>query len=166
MVDPRLWGIRDAEEGDLPFLRALYGSTRQDLGLLPQDLRDSLIELQFQAQRRGYAASYPQARQEIIEVGAAGVGHLLTAEQANELVLVDFGLQPEWRGQGIGGAALRLLQARAWAAAQGMRLQVTRGNPAVHLYTRHSFVISAEDEVRLTMRWTGDTRQEGDPSAL
>lgn len=166
MVDPRLWGVRDAEEGDLPFLRALYGSTRQDLGLLPQALRDPLIELQFQAQRRGYAASYPQTRQEIIEVGAAGVGHLLTAEQANELVLVDFGLLPEWRGQGIGGAALRLLQARARVAAQGMRLQVTKGNPAVRLYARHGFVISAEDEVRLTMRWTGDTRQEGDPSAL
>ena len=165
MADPHLWGVRDAEEGDQPFLRALYGLTRQDLGLLPQDLRDPLIELQFQAQRQGYAASYPQARQEIIEVGAASVGHLLTAEQANEIVLVDFGLLPEWRGQGIGGAALRLLQARARAAAQGMRLQVTRDSPAVRLYARHGFVASAEDEVRLTMRWTGDSWHEGDLSA-
>ena len=165
MVDPCRWGVRDAEEGDLAFLRELYGLTRQDLGLLPQDLRDSLIELQFQAQRRGYATSYPRARQEIIELGAAGVGHLLTAEQPNELVLVDFGLLPEWRGQGIGGAALRLLQTRARAADQGMRLQVTRDNAAVRLYARHGFVTSAEDEVRLTMCWTGDSRQEGGLSA-
>ena len=152
MADPHLWGVRDAEEGDQPFLRALYGSTRQDLGMLPQNLRDPLIELQFQAQRQGYAASYPQARREIIEVGAAGVGHLLTAEQANELVLVDFGLLPEWRGQGIGGAALRMLQTRA-RAVQGMRLQVTKDSPAVHLYLRHGFKVFAEDAIRLTMSW-------------
>lgn len=153
MADPQSWAIRDGEEGDLPFLRSLYMSTRQDLWLLPAETRLPLVELQFQAQRQAYAAHYPRTRQEIVEVDAAVIGQLLTAEQADELVLVDFSLLPRWRGQGIGSALLQILQTRAQTAGRGIRLQVTRDNPAIRLYSRHGFELSAEDEVRLTLCW-------------
>jgi ribosomal protein S18 acetylase RimI-like enzyme len=155
MVEHMPWTLRDAEEGDLSFLRLLYGSVRQDLQSLPDEMREPLLELQFQAQRRGYGAQYPQARQELIEVGGMSIGQLLTARLEADLVLVDFSLLPDWRGQGIGGAVLQTLQTRAQAASCGIRLQVARDNPALHLYARHGFATFAGDELRHAMRWDG-----------
>lgn len=148
--------LRDAEEGDLSFLRLLYGSVRQDLQSLPDEMREPLLELQFQAQRRGYGAQYPQARQELIEMGEMSIGQLLTARLEADLVLVDFSLLPDWRGRGIGGAVLQTLQTRPRAASCGIRLQVAKDNSALHLYVRHGFEICAGDDLRYAMRWDGN----------
>ncbi|KQR07321.1 GNAT family N-acetyltransferase [Deinococcus sp. Leaf326] len=140
MVERLPWTLRDAEEGDLSFLRLLYGSVRQDLQSFPDAMREPLLELQFQAQRRGYGAQYP----------------LLTARLEADLVLVDFSLLPDWRGRGIGGAVLQTLQTRARAASCDIRLQVAKDNSALHLYVRHGFEICAGDDLRYAMRWDGN----------
>ncbi|WP_288402755.1 GNAT family N-acetyltransferase [uncultured Deinococcus sp.] len=161
MADPRPWVLRGAEPGDAAFLRALYASTRPDLGLLPEAVRATLLDLQYRAQQRGYAANYPQARQEIVVAGETAAGQLLTAEQGDDLVLVDISLLPDWRGQGLGGAAIRTVQDRAQAAGRGVRLQVARDNPALRLYRRHGFGPAAEDEVRLTLHWSAPGQAPG-----
>ncbi|KQR07145.1 hypothetical protein ASF71_21255 [Deinococcus sp. Leaf326] len=85
----------------------------------------------------------------------AMVRSILTARLEADLVLVDFSLLPDWRGRGIGGAVLQTIQTRAQAASCGIRLQVAKDNPDLHLYARHGFATFAGDELRYTMHWDG-----------
>ncbi|MBW8890680.1 MAG: GNAT family N-acetyltransferase [Burkholderiales bacterium] len=149
--------LRPETEADAPFRLALFRASRGpgwDQIPLPAEMLTKVMEQQFDAQIQGYRAAYPQARLEIVTVGAEPVGRLATDRGAGALHLIDIAVVPERRGQGIGGRVLRSLMDEAAAAGTPMTLQVARDNLAAQrLYHRLDFALTAADETHLTLSW-------------
>ena len=106
---------RRASAGDEGFLFELYSSTREDLDVLgwPDATRRQFCELQWRAQRAGYATTHPGALDEVVEVEGQRVGRLLVDAGVDDLHVVDLALLPGHRGQGLGAALLAEVQREA-----------------------------------------------------
>lgn len=154
------WRCRSLAADDLPWLATLYASTREEelraLGW-PAEVLAPFLAQQFSAQHQHYLAQYPQACYLAIEVDGRAVGRLYLDESGDEHRVVDISLLPAWRGQGIGAALLRQVQAAAAALGHAVALNVLTGNTgAQRLYARLGFVAAAQapgDALYLPMRW-------------
>ncbi len=148
--------LRSERPGDEPFLREVYGSTRQEeleASGLPLAMRAAFLDLQFKAQQQGYRSAFPQAEFHVILLGHQPVGRMAVNRAAGELRLIDIALLPEHRNQGIGTALIQKLSTEAAAAGQPLRLSVVKGQRAVHLYHRLGFAKTGESGWRDLMEW-------------
>jgi ribosomal protein S18 acetylase RimI-like enzyme len=123
------------------------------LNLSPAQL-ELLLRVQFSAQSQSYAAMFPQAAHEIICFGGEPVGHMITDNADEAMLLVDIALIPAYRGRGIGGALVRKLQAQCAVLRKPLRLHVARTNRAIQLYERLGFTATGETEVYRLMEWS------------
>jgi ribosomal protein S18 acetylase RimI-like enzyme len=131
---------RSAVAGDVDLLRALFVGARPELALLPPEIRADMLDLQFRAQRSQYAASYPDARQEVVVADGAAVGQLLLDDSSEVVRVVDVSVEPAHRGIGIGSAVLRHVVAEAHASGRAVRLSVWSENAAAQrLYASLGF---------------------------
>ena len=146
---------RPATVADDAFLCELYASTRADLavGDWPDATRGAFCEMQWRAQRAGYAASYPDALDDVIEVNGRRAGRVLIGVGTREIVLVDLALLPDVRDLGVGRQVIEDLQREAARMGRAVRLQVAAGNRARALYERLGFVASEQHGVRTEMTW-------------
>jgi GNAT superfamily N-acetyltransferase len=136
---------------DTPFLRALFAESRDDLMILPADVRDALVDMQFRAQRRHYEEAFPQARHDILVADGVDVGRLIV-ETAADVRIVDLVVQHAHRDRGIASAAMTELIAGADRDHQSMRLRVWSDNAdARRLYERLGFVVAGADAGYLEM---------------
>ncbi len=158
MTPSRPFSLRPEVETDAAFRLALFRASRGpgwDQVPLPPEMLTRIMEQQFHAQTRGYAAAYPDARLEIIVIDGAPAGRLAAHRGDDALHLIDIALTPEQRGQGVGGAILRALMDEARALALPMTLQVARDNLAAQrLYHRLGFAALSADETHLALRWS------------
>jgi len=142
---------RPTRDADLPFVAALYATTRAEEVAAtgwPAPMQAAFLEQQHQAQHRHYRAVYPDAEWLLIEQGGVPIGRLYLAERDEMLLLVDIALLPEARGSGLGTAILADLLA---AETRPVQLHVDRRNPARRLYERFGFERVDEDATRLRM---------------
>ncbi len=143
--------LRRATAADEPFLRSVFVASRPHLTLVPLagPEVEALIDLQLRAQRQGYAASYADAIEEVVERDDLGVGRLFVARSPEEVRVLDLAVLPEHRGHGVGAAVLmRLVQE---AGTLPVRLHVATDNPARRLYERLGFEATATDVTGLSM---------------
>ncbi len=151
--------LRAAAAGDGAFLRALYLDTRRGefaaLPLPPAQLQQ-LLQLQFTAQCRHYAAHYPRAEQYIVQHDDVAVGRLLIDRASDGIRIVDVSLLRTYRGRGLGTGLVRALQGEAAARGVPLRLSVRRDNPAARLYARLGFLELAADEVYRELEWSAE----------
>lgn len=148
--------LRAIGDSDHAFLSELYASTRGDLAQMAADpaFLTQLIAMQQSMQSQGFRTAYPDALHAIVEHDSAAVGRLVVDAGADRLHLVDLALLPGARGQGIGSAVLRALQAAAAARGLALSLSVSHANPrAARLYASLGFETTASDEVQQRMRW-------------
>ena len=145
--------LRPATGADEALLRALFVAARPDLALLPlpPEQLEAMVEMQWRAQRSGYAADHPAATDMVVERGAAAVGRVLV-DPGPPVTVVDVAVLPECRGQGVGEAALRTVLDGAAERGVPTRLRVRPDNPARRLYERLGFVVVDHDEVSVTMQ--------------
>jgi len=133
---------------DLPFVAALYASTRADeiaaFGW-PPELARAFLDQQQRAQEHHYRAAYPAADWLIVEQEGRPIGRLYVEERAQSLHLIDISLVPERRGSGAGSALLADLIAHADALGKAASLQVEKVNPARRLYHRLGFRTTADN---------------------
>ncbi len=155
---------RPMTDDDLPFIGALYASTREHefapLGWPAEQLRSFLAQ-QHELQHRHYRSHYPDAESLILEQGRKAIGRLYFEQRADALHLIDLALMPHLRGRGIGGAILADLIAAARAAGRKVSLQVVHHNPARRLYDRLGFRAVEDGGAYLRMEW----EEEGAASA-
>lgn len=149
--------LRPETDADLPFLRALYATTREDeLALLPwsAEQKSAFVAMQFDAQHRHYRAQFPDASFEVVELAGTPIGRLYVDRRRDEVRLVDVALLPEHRGHGLGSALLEAIVAEADAAGLPVTLHVEPRNPAARLYARLGFAVvgHAEGTVYQRMR--------------
>ena len=148
--------LRPVAPGDEPFLRALYGSTR-DRELAPlgwtQVQVDAFLDLQFRARQLQYRAQFPAAGDCVVLVGGAPAGRLYVERGEALIRIVDIAIAPGYRGRGAGTALLGRLIAEASAAGKVVELHVESTNPAQRLYRRLGFVEAGDVSLYLRMQW-------------
>ena len=149
--------LRAVTSDDQAFLRALYSDVRGEefaAARIPAAALESLLNTQFEAQRRHYESQYPGAEHLLILVDAAPAGRLWMHWSDEGLRVIDVSLMSRHRGRGIGTALLQSLQAQATARGAPIRLAVTRTNRAARLYARLGFNESGGDAVYRQLRWS------------
>lgn len=124
---------RPFDSRDAAFERQLFAESRDDLLLLvPGDTRDVIVDMQFRAQRREWRRDFPSVRHEVLLVRDVRAGHVLVAEDAATLTIVDLIIRTGLRGLGLGSllvgelvdeadATDRTVRTRVWAANGGAR---------------------------------------------
>lgn len=153
------WHWRPLTAEDLPWLAALYASTREDemRGLpWPAVTVQQFLDQQFRAQHLHYLAHYPQAHYLAITHEGGPVGRLYLDEAGADDRIVDISLLPACRGQGTGTAVLVQVLAAAARRGRGVTLNVLAGNiGARRLYERLGFVPQGDQTgpLHLPMRW-------------
>lgn len=150
--------LRPLDESDLPWLRELYAESRADelAGVpWPAQMLRAFLDQQFQAQHTHYVQQYADAQFLAIERGDRRLGRLYLLRTAPEHLIVDICLFAQARGQGLGSAVLRQIQADAAALGRGVALHVTSTNTgARRLYERLGFVeVPGGDGLYRPMRW-------------
>jgi ribosomal protein S18 acetylase RimI-like enzyme len=145
---------RPAEVADMGFLRQAYASTRaQDLALLGVDpaVLETLVSMQFDAQRRHYVQHYPGCMPWVIEQHGQALGQMWLHLDDDGLRLMDIAVLPAHRRQGLASscvqALLRLADQHAWP----VHLHVLADNPIRHWYARLGFVVTDESGLHQAM---------------
>lgn len=153
--------LRPACDEDRDFLRAVYGSTREE-ELAPtgwtREQKDAFISQQFHAQDAYYRQHYDGATYDVVLVSGEPAGRLYVARWEDEIRIMDIALLPAFRGQGIGQRLLRPLLDEGVAAGKAISIHVEESNRAMSLYRRLGFVEVGEHGVYRLMRWTGPRR--------
>ena len=129
---------------DLPFVAALYASTRAEEVAQtgwPAAQQQAFLAQQHRAQHLHYRNVFPDAEWLIVERGGESIGRLYLAGIRDKVMLIDISLVPAARGAGLGGAILADLMHAAGAAGERVSLHVERLNPARRLYVRHGFTL-------------------------
>jgi ribosomal protein S18 acetylase RimI-like enzyme len=159
---------RPAVPEDDDFLLALFAESRPELALLPDPVRQQLIELQFRAQRSQYRSDAPDGIDWLLELDQDGaprpVGRCYLQQGEAQHRLLDLAIATGFRGQGLGSAILDRLCSAAGAAGVPLRLSVWQDNVgAIRLYQRHGFLAdSAESGTDgdlvgyLQLRWSAE----------
>jgi ribosomal protein S18 acetylase RimI-like enzyme len=151
---PRGICLRPATVNDHDFLLHVYANTRKDemasWGWSAAQ-QSSFLRMQFDARKRGYAATYPSAENSIVSIGDVPAGSLIIFRGPGEIRLVDIALLPEFRGRGCGGEVIRMLISEAADAGSALRLSVLRSNRATQLYERLGFIARGGDEMYCEM---------------
>lgn len=153
------WRWRALHQDDLPWLAALYASTREEeLRQVPwpETGKQQFLMQQFIAQHRHYLASYADAHYLALLWDGQPVGRFYIDEDGADDLIVDISLMPAWRGRGIGAAVIRCQQQASAARGRALALHVMQHNhAALRLYERLGFVAAAAaaGELYLPMRW-------------
>jgi ribosomal protein S18 acetylase RimI-like enzyme len=148
--------FRPLAETDLPFVEALYISTRlEEVAVTGWPMAQQLAFLtqQFQAQHSHYSIHYADMEWLIVEQGGAAIGRLYLAEWPDQLRVVDISLMPDSRGRGIGAALMRDVLALGRAKGKAVSIHVEKNNPARHLYDRLGFAFVEDKGVYDLLEW-------------
>ena len=149
--------LRPARDEDRDFLRAVYGSTREE-ELAPtgwaREQKDAFIAHQFHAQDTYYKQHYEGATYDVVLVDGEPAGRLYVARWKAEIRIMDIALLPRFRGHGIGERLLAPLLREGEEAGKTVSIHVEQSNRAVSLYRRLGFVEVGEHGVYKLMRWS------------
>jgi len=137
--------LRTANAADEAFLEQLYCDAHVEefrpMGLAEPEMK-ALLQMQFRAQRIGYANDFADAIDRIVTADSDSnvpIGRLLVATRRDAIHLVDIALVPAARGHGIGTTLVGQLLDQSHKSGLPVRLQVRPGNPAFQLYSRLGF---------------------------
>ena len=160
-VAPVLNGVphtqfRPETADDLPFLRALYASTREtELAATDWSAaqKADFLHMQFGLQHRYYSEHFTDAAFDIVQHAGQDIGRRYVLRRPDALTLIDMALLPQWRGQGIGTVMLEALLMEARATGRQLLLHVDHDNPARRMYLRAGFQEIGDNGVYSKMRW-------------
>jgi ribosomal protein S18 acetylase RimI-like enzyme len=147
--------FRSQTEDDVPFLRRLYGSTREEeLRIVPwsDQQKIAFLDMQFAAQSRDYQQNYPDCQFLIIDLEGERIGRLYV-DRGELIEIVDIALLPEFRRRGIGRMLLEEILSEGAATRRKVRIYVEHFNPARHLYDRLGFRHIETNGVYHLMEW-------------
>lgn len=134
--------LRPVADADRDALLRVYASTRaEELAVVawaPGQL-EAFLRMQFEAQDSYWREQRPDAVFSVIELDGVVAGRLYVDRCEDEIRIVDIALLPEFRGQGIGCALLRLILDEGDERGVPVTIHVERENRARTLYERLGF---------------------------
>jgi ribosomal protein S18 acetylase RimI-like enzyme len=143
---------RPVTAADELFLRQVYAESREDLAQLPDDMRLSLLDLQYRARREQHAAAHPNADQVVLGLDGRDVGTMVVDRSGLDTWLVDLCVRADSRRQGVAGVAVGTELAIASARGRATRLHVWSANHAARaLYEQLGFRYETTGEGYLQM---------------
>ena len=148
--------LRTAHAGDMTFLRRLYRTFRaEEVAPLPwpEAAKDAFLDDQFRLQHEHFTTVFADADFLVVEQGGAAVGRLYLQRSDQGVLIVDIGLLPQVRRQGLGRAVMEwVVQEAVRARASRVWLHVLSSNLAARrLYERLGFAAVSEDGGRIRM---------------
>jgi ribosomal protein S18 acetylase RimI-like enzyme len=149
--------FRPTTPDDVPFLRRVYATTREDeMQRVPwsEDQKAAFLDMQFAAQKKHYEEFYPQCDFLVIELEGEGIGRLYLDRGETDIEIVDIALLPEHRGRGIGRMLLDEILEEGRATGKKISIYVEHYNPARHLYDRLGFRHVDTNGVYHKMEWS------------
>lgn len=136
--------LHACDDGDMPFLRALYRQTRDDeLAFTgwPEATKAAFSNSQFDLQHTHFVRHFPSAHFLRLHRGGRDVGRYYLDIADDAWHIVDVAIVSDLRGQGIGSGLLRATR----DLAPALTLMVAINNPAaMRLYARLGFVDDGE----------------------
>jgi len=153
--------LRPACDADEGFLLSVYASTRADeLAHVPwgPEQKDAFVRQQFTAQKSHYAATFPAASHDIINLngGAAPVGRLYLDRGTEVFHILDITVLPQHRNAGTGSFLLRQIMAEAGKCGKPVTIYVESFNPALRLFERLGFQKDRSEGFHFLMKWSPD----------
>ena len=148
-------------ESDVPFLRHLYGTTREEeMRLVPwtPEQKTAFLDMQFAAQKAHYEEFYPACEFLVIELDGTPIGRLYIDRRDDEIRLTDIALLPEYRRRGIGQLLLEEILDEGRATNKTVTIHVEHDNPARHLYDRLGFRHLDTNGIYHFMEWRAEPR--------
>ncbi|HEX8391918.1 MAG TPA: GNAT family N-acetyltransferase [Longimicrobium sp.] len=146
--------LRPLTESDMPFLLALYATTREDelrqVDWTPEQ-KGAFVHQQFWAQHQFWQENYRYTSWDVVLRDGEPIGRLYVARWPEDIRIVDIALVPEHRGGGIGSELIRALFAEGDASGRKVSIHVEMFNPARRLYERMGFVQAGDRGVYLLM---------------
>jgi ribosomal protein S18 acetylase RimI-like enzyme len=133
---------REAPRDEAFLRRMVTDSIARELGAeaWPEPMRGHLLGIQVDARRQSHRANYPDAASYVIEADGRDAGWIVVMTMPHEVRLVEIMVAAEFRGQGIGSAAIGEVLAAAESAGKPVRLHVNVTNGgAIRLYERLGF---------------------------
>ena len=156
-TNPYAITLRPVGDRDEGFLRRVYAGTREPerhVAHWEDEEWNAFIRMQYEAQRRHYWASFPDAEHRIVLRDGEPVGRIWVHRTADEIRLLDIAVLPEHRRRGVGTYLIRSLQADAKAAGVPLRHSVELDNRgARRLYERLGFAAIETHGLHTLMEW-------------
>ena len=129
---------RPATPADKPLLRSLFADAHLELAALPTDTRFVLVDMQFRAQHRRFAAAHPNATNEIVIADDKPVGRVLVDHSEDVTRIVDICVALGHRNHGIGSIVMAEIVRAADAAHRHIEMTVWSGNRAAVTLVEHA----------------------------
>jgi GNAT superfamily N-acetyltransferase len=151
--------LRLFSERDIPFLKKVYFSTREEELKQVEDWTDEMktifLTQQFNAQHEYYQKNYIGANFLVIEHHEKDVGRLYFHEDfQGGIRIIDIALLPNFQKKGIGTEVLKGIFERAKVIEKAVTIHVESFNPAMQLYQRLGFQkISETNGVYHLLQW-------------
>ncbi|HEY6352739.1 MAG TPA: GNAT family N-acetyltransferase [Candidatus Angelobacter sp.] len=148
--------LRPVTEADDEFLLTVYAGTRaEELARVPwsAEQKEAFVRMQYAAQKRHYAAEYPQATHDIICVDGVSVGRLYLSRGAEVFHILDITVLSQHRNSGTGSSLMRELLKEAGKASKPVTIYVENFNPSLRLFTRLGFQKVEDTGLLFLLRW-------------
>jgi RimJ/RimL family protein N-acetyltransferase len=148
---------RPIADADLPFLDALYVSTRAEEVAMtgwPAEMQRQFLAQQFDAQHRHYMRHYPDAEWLVVERAGRAIGRLYMEDWPSQIRIIDISLLPDSRGHGIGRAILEDVIDFAAGMGKLVSIHVEKNNSARRLYDRLGFRKAGDEGVYDRLEWS------------
>lgn len=150
--------LRPATSEDSAFMRELYVAGRWEematVGWPTQTVLHFLRD-QYRLQTIHYDAHYADAARLVVECNGVAAGRLLLLDTGSQLRIVDIGLMPDYRAEGIGTLLIFWVQDVARGLGHGrVSLHVEPNNPAKRLYFRLGFQVTEPQGAYERMDWS------------
>jgi GNAT superfamily N-acetyltransferase len=113
--------------------------------------RDAFVRMQFAAQRDYYRSQYPHGDHKLILADGHPAGRLYTAEDEDEIRILDITVLPHLRGTGIGTPLITGVLSRAREVGKPVRNYVETLNPSRRLFERLGFKVIEEDGLNVLL---------------
>jgi GNAT superfamily N-acetyltransferase len=137
---------RAARPDDLVFARRIYYETMRWI-------IERLFGWDEAREDAKFAEQFEADEVQIIMVDGRDAGWLQTQEDDSTITLGQLYVVPSLQRRGIGTEVLTRLLALAERERKAVTLAVVKMNPARHLYERHGFQPTHEDEYKVYMKW-------------
>lgn len=155
--------LRPENKMDTVFLQALYRTTRtKELSVLPwsEEQKLAFLNMQFDMQRQDYRLRYPDAEFLMIQ-NVNPIGRIYLHTVAQEVLVIDIALLPEYRSLGIGSQLIKNIQKYVATQGKSIRLHVATHNFRAQLfYYRLGFRFHAEQEFYLQLVWQSQCNED------
>jgi len=145
--------LKSANDDDDKFLREVFFDSRRvelEFSGLPLEQINSLLSMQYAAQKQSYKASFPNSHQFIVKIDNKKAGQLLINSEQTAVKIIDIAVLSDFRGKGIGSFLLEKLK----SDYEMINLMVFKMNfGAIRLYEKHGFIVTADTGSYLEMEW-------------